>query len=238
MSGSLVRFVTAAIGRKARAVRGAVKQAAGGAVFTAACDANVRAEAPWRSVAAEAHRAVAGAEHWTDRQIVKWYKMVWWRRWVDIDSAKAVVWLDARMQIAAGDVAALAAKIVGQMDAPLAMWPHYSGHLWKKELSAAANMCATDERARLREQGEAYVADGMDRDAPVYTGGFIVFNPKHPQLPTLLDAWFEEQMKWTTRDQVSFPYVCWKLKVQPANLARLVGGTWSHNRLVTIWPHG
>lgn len=45
--------------------------------------------------------------------------------------------------------------------------------------------------------------------------GFMIFNMKSNKIPKLLDEWYLHNLKYTNRDQISFPFVCWKLNIIP-----------------------
>ena len=47
---------------------------------------------------------------------------------------------------------------------------------------------------------------------------FIVFNNKHPNLINFLDNWYLQTLEFTTQDQISFPYICFKLNNIPLSL--------------------
>ena len=93
----------------------------------------------------------------------------------------------------------------------------------------------------LRAHYNAYVAEGFtdhwyeeldDEQLKVYprygmakrpTTGlwitcFVAWDMRAKETPLLLDEWWLQNMRHTTEDQISFPYVLWKYKVLPTTL--------------------
>jgi hypothetical protein len=67
-----------------------------------------------------------------------------------------------------------------------------------------------DERA-VRAELAAYVADGFPDRAGLHETGVILKNHGHSALDPAMDLWWECFERYDTRDQLSFPYVRWKL---------------------------
>lgn len=79
----------------------------------------------------------------------------------------------------------------------------------------------------VRNQFNTYKALGYNpllfRDsnvpnAGVWTTCFIGFNMKNPKTIEFLDNWYLQTLKYTTQDQVSFPFICWQHKIKPYSL--------------------
>lgn len=64
-------------------------------------------------------------------------------------------------------------------------------------------------------QFEIYIKNGFIDDAGLYAMGFFC-RKIEPIINKLFDEWFTEINTYTVRDQVSFPYLLWKNKVEPA----------------------
>lgn len=47
---------------------------------------------------------------------------------------------------------------------------------------------------------------------------FVAFSNKDPDIERFLNEWYLQTLKYTTQDQISFPYVCWKTKINPYTL--------------------
>lgn len=64
-----------------------------------------------------------------------------------------------------------------------------------------------------------YSADGppysykRGRSYGMYVTCMVVFDLRQPITQRFLDCWWEEIVRWSTQDQVSFPYCAWKLGI-------------------------
>jgi hypothetical protein len=47
---------------------------------------------------------------------------------------------------------------------------------------------------------------------------FIAFSNKDKKISNLLDLWYLQTLKYTTQDQVGFPYVCQNMNIVPYTL--------------------
>ncbi len=65
-------------------------------------------------------------------------------------------------------------------------------------------------------QYQAYLAEGFDSKFAVWLTCFIAFLQK--DLEELLDDWYQQTLKYTDQDKLSFSYVCYKHDVSPLTL--------------------
>lgn len=75
----------------------------------------------------------------------------------------------------------------------------------------------------VMEQYQHYLAQGFKerwfdgngdqhrRSYGMYVTCMVMFDLRQPVTQKFLDCWWEESVRWTTQDQVSFPYCAWKL---------------------------
>ena len=57
-----------------------------------------------------------------------------------------------------------------------------------------------------------YINQGF-QDVGVWVTCFIVWNMHHPKTLQFLDKWYLQNLKYTTQDQVSFPFVIWDMNL-------------------------
>jgi hypothetical protein len=74
----------------------------------------------------------------------------------------------------------------------------------------------------------------------VWVTCFVAFDLHLPISFEFLDAWWRENVIRTTQDQVTFPYLAWKMKVYPFSLPSpgISGGTADYNDLFEKALHG
>lgn len=61
----------------------------------------------------------------------------------------------------------------------------------------------------LRRQINQYKKDGYPRNNGLYGTG-VLYRKNNSEVINFMKLWYEQIEKYTTRDQVSFPYVLWK----------------------------
>jgi hypothetical protein len=72
---------------------------------------------------------------------------------------------------------------------------------------------------------------------------FIAFDMKKSETHAFLDKWWYHNMKYTTQDQISFPYICWENNLKPYSLPNysdngiIVGNSDSNNLFIKV-NHG
>lgn len=70
----------------------------------------------------------------------------------------------------------------------------------------------------VTKQVERYRAEGLPEQYGLWRCGIIVRNPKDPKITEMCDLWWKEVEQGSHRDQISFPYACWKTGVQPNSI--------------------
>lgn len=70
------------------------------------------------------------------------------------------------------------------------------------------------ERWWKARQPSRVVSDGFG----VWVTCFVVYDMRQIVTQTFLDLWYQHILRYSTQDQVSFPFVCWKLDVWPYTL--------------------
>jgi Protein of unknown function (DUF616) len=65
-------------------------------------------------------------------------------------------------------------------------------------------------------QVACYRKEGFPAQAGLFAGGIIARRNDDVQIRRFNEAWMEQNEKWTYQDQISLPYVLWKLGIEPA----------------------
>lgn len=138
------------------------------------------------------------------------------------------IYVDANFEV--NIQAERALKLLG--DADIAVHRHPD----RDCLYAEAAVCEAWGKAPgpvLQQQVQAYEASGYPRGNGLYEGGIII--RRHtPRIRALGEAWWKEVSTHSTRDQISFPYVCWRLGIEP----KVIPGQARNNDLWRWGPHG
>eukprot|EP01033_Poteriospumella_lacustris_P008223 gene8223-5924_t len=110
----------------------------------------------------------------------------------------------------------------------------------------------THQYERYRDEGYAdsfFERDGNykpkmidgppERYRAVFCTALVALNMQRPETATFLNLWWQQNLVYTTQDQVSFPYVAWKLNIHPYQLPdNRIHGTALHNDLYfKTWHH-
>lgn len=68
---------------------------------------------------------------------------------------------------------------------------------------------------------------------------FVAFNMTDPDVKTFLDLWYLQTLKYTTQDQIGFPYVCQKMNLLPCTLPNTeITGNNPHTNTMLYIKHG
>jgi hypothetical protein len=150
---------------------------------------------------------------------------------------EVVVWLDGTVQVVNPQTAAFILENIG--NSKIIGWHHEkrSGVL-EAEVTDAENFYRYSSTywnnqeqpyQDVRKQYKAYVEDGYDENffksqnhpSPhfgVWITCFVAFHNKSPEVSNFLDTWYLQTLKYTTQDQVGFPYVVQKTGLIPITL--------------------
>lgn len=126
--------------------------------------------------------------------------------YVDTD---VVIWLDSGAVIQSPDLVGVALETLE--DADVALWRHPERHDIRSESTTSATMGKYNGQ-HCREQADHYSAQGLP-DA-LYATGCIVWR-NNETTRRFGQMWLTEMLRWSLQDQLSFPYVAWKLGVEP-----------------------
>jgi len=152
----------------------------------------------------------------------------------DLVKAGVAVWIDAAFQVVSPDFRSFCEDALADHD--LVVWEHPD--LWhRSDLYQEAEYCQDWPKYKdwpIREQVESYRAEGMPEGFGLWACGAIVWR-NNDKARRFGWAWHEENLRWSIQDQVSFPYLVWKLQpnlgVFPAHEFRNPYLTWQKHPL-------
>jgi hypothetical protein len=196
-------------------------------------DIGIEVPEPWERI--RVRPDIAG----NSNMAAKWYKTHPSLAWLESDPA---IWIDASMEITSPSFAREALAALG--DAPLAAWRHPRRDCIYAEAEASLGRESQGGRydaLPIREQMASYLSEGHPAHWGLWACGTIVWTEPAVALAT---AWWLECQRWGHQDQLSFPVVCHRADVRPAEfpitqierVARGRRGT-LENRWLRIHPH-
>lgn len=99
-------------------------------------------------------------------------------------------------------------------------WPDFavSEHPFRNFVLEEIEECIVQEKAPrelLEAQRAAYLSNGIPKDLKLWENNFLLRRHNAPNVIALMDAWWEQMNTYSHRDQLSLPYVAWKLGFVP-----------------------
>ena len=143
---------------------------------------------------------------WGDRRTARHYKVLPHRYLPDAD---VWIWIDANVRLRMHPLSLIKRYL---KDNDLMAFRHWE----RKCLYTEAEVCAKykkDKRAILEAQTTRYEQAGMPRGWGL-AATRVVIRRNTPAVRELNESWWTEIEHGSLRDQVSFPYVCWKHKMR------------------------
>lgn len=125
-------------------------------------------------------------------------------KYIDVDHS---VWIDGAFTVRSGSLAKAARDLAGQFDVVAFAHPEPRTCLFQE-----AEYCQDWPKYasnQIREQTAFYAAKGMPRDYGLYACGGLLWD--HTRGRAFGDMWLAECHQWSIQDQVSFPWVEWRL---------------------------
>lgn len=166
-----------------------------------------------------------------------------------------IVWIDANMEVTSPHFLNEALAGAACTDSPVEAWAHPRRYSAAAEVEASLTEAPTKYGAmadELRAQGAAYVEDGFPDNLGLWACGTLVWNMEHRLTRAFGRMWLAQCERWTIQDQVSFPFVAWKLGVTPGTfavpqieprgygrgaLSQPAPVPYLENKWLRIWPH-
>lgn len=119
------------------------------------------------------------------------------------------IWIDNKSRLKRDPLQVLAA-VRAQSDAGFFAFPHFRRDCVYQEGQTVAELGLDDHRI-VRARMAQYRAEGMPQHSGLIEGHFMVRRHHDPDLVRFGDRWFEHVLRFSRRDQLSFPYLVWKL---------------------------
>jgi hypothetical protein len=147
---------------------------------------------------------------WHPRLAAKYYKM---RPDVVLPDYAMTLWLDAHVRVVADDFYDCFVGIVG--DAGVVMFANPERRCIYDEAAYCGHWPKYRDQP-IAEQVGHYRGTGYPEDHGLYACGVIARDSRIGAVRRLGRRWLRENVRWTYQDQISLPYVLWKLNLSPA----------------------
>jgi hypothetical protein len=157
---------------------------------------------PWKVRLAKRH-------HHNPRLAAKWYKMFPHRA---LPSYRYTLYIDGSIQLSSQESVLILFSYIGASG--LALLRHPDRNNVYDEANFSAQM-PKYEGLPLREQVESYRRMGLPPGHGLYAGGILVRDRDVGKNRRFGRCWWRENLRWTYQDQLSLPYVLWRLGVRP-----------------------
>jgi hypothetical protein len=131
--------------------------------------------------------------------------------------ADYLIWIDGSIKIKNTKFVEMMVKACG--DNMVAFLPHPDRNCIYKEYDACieAGRIKTDEEKQLAiDQLIRYKKDRFMPEMGLLAGTVFIRNMNHPRIKEFNRLWWEEIINGSHRDQLSLPYVLWKMNEKPA----------------------
>ena len=142
------------------------------------------------------------AEH--SRMVAKAYKLL---PHLYLPEYEYNIWLDGSFEVTSPTFVDEALACV--KDTGIAMWRH--SHRDDVFAEAAASVEAKYDGVPLAEQARYYASVGLPAMFGVWCTGVMARRTHDRNVVRLMDAWMDENRRWTYQDQVSFSFALWRL---------------------------
>lgn len=143
------------------------------------------------------------------------------------------VWLDGSFTITNTGFKDFCLSSLGEHE--LVVWDHPDRHM-RPDVYAEANFSRHMEKYQnqnLDQQVAHYASRGLPAGSGLYACGTIVWRDTEA-CRVFGEAWMSENLRWTIQDQLSFPYLAWKLQPNfttfPAHEYENPYLQWNHHR--------
>ena len=118
-----------------------------------------------------------------------------------------VLWVDGQIRIKSKEINEL---VLGYgSDGSFWAYKHAQSFTVWEEIQNCIDKGKAPEELLLK-QYDSYKKDGFPDDLPLINGGVILRNIQDSAVIKFEEFWLEQIMKFSQRDEVSFPYVVWK----------------------------
>lgn len=145
----------------------------------------------------------------TPRLQAKWPKMHAHELFPEHEIA---IWIDAGCRIASPDFVTVIVEALG--DAPMVFFPHrWRSSIYPEALETLA--LPKYNGLPVVAQVMAYRSEGFPDSLGLAECTCFATRPHDPRTLEFMAAWWDEQIKWSPCDQLSWPYAAWKTGQTP-----------------------
>lgn len=148
---------------------------------------------------------VSEAKYSNNRMSAKWYKVF---PHICLPEYRYTIFLDGSLQIKDPTYCIQALKYIGEDG--IGLWKHPDRTDLTEECKASKPMTKYSNTLVI-EQGEHYSKEGVPKNAGMWCTGTIVRDNWNPRMREAMELYMKEMEKWTYQDQISFPYIVWKM---------------------------
>jgi hypothetical protein len=143
------------------------------------------------------------------RLAAKWFKLLAHRA---LPGVRHAIWIDACVRLTGP---ASADRLLASLGpGGIALCRHPDRDNVYDEAEASLTLRKYDGQP-VREQVAAYRAAGLPAGHALWAGTVVVRDLARPEIRQLGRWWMRENLRWTYQDQVSLPYVLWRLGIVP-----------------------
>ncbi|HEX2180237.1 MAG TPA: glycosyltransferase domain-containing protein [Actinomycetota bacterium] len=161
------------------------------------------------------------------RMAAKWFKLFPHQA---LPGYRRSIWIDGGIQISTETFAEEVLSFLPR--AGIAMFPHPSRTTIKQEADELIRLGRFPDQPFL-PQVDHYYSRGFPDNAGLFAATVMARNHRSRKVRRLGGLWMEEILEWSVRDQLSLPYVLWKLKLKPGVIPYDI---WD-NHLLTMVEH-
>lgn len=183
------------------------------------------------------HKPVEGADvrvveskYDNNRMSAKWYKVFPHKC---LPEYRYTIFIDGSLQITNPNFAKEAIKHIGEDG--IGIWLHPDRNDVIEESEASKPM-RKYENTKVIEQALEYDKEGLPRYSGLWCTGTIVRDNQNKRMQEAMELYMAEMEKWTYQDQISFPYIVWKMNLK-INTFPLEVGNFDKNNWFYRVPH-
>lgn len=171
--------------------------------------------------------------------IAKYYKLQFLK--IDIlQTYDYIVWMDASIHINNINFCNDIILLLSNKKNYIYIFEHYIRNSIKAEYIASLKFKKYKDQDMFKQITDYYNTKFKNlkfKDSKLYECGFFIVK-NNSSIEKLLDDWWNEVIKYTFQDQLSFPYVLWKNKIIPYSLNNNINKNIYNNKLIGIVkPH-
>jgi Protein of unknown function (DUF616) len=182
------------------------------------------------SLSAEPWQVVDDAPRYDHPRLsAKWFRM---HPHEALSDYRHTIWIDGNFRLKSESFASEVLSYLDDRGFAIPMHPHRDNLIDEAVVSLEMDKY---KDAPIIEQIEHYRSEGFDPGHGLWMTGLLARDNENDLIRTMNEMWMEENLRWTYQDQISLPYVLWKLDITPALIP--FSGTLRNNNLFLIDFH-